>query len=1179
MRHPAVRVPLRAALLLPALLLPACFGGGGALSSSEAETAGNFEVVAINMPEGGVWELNRAIKIEFNHPVDPGSISFSSILIQGTQQGSSGRPVTGSFEIEAGTDGKVVVFRPSCPRNDAFDDGAFLPGGYGYRVELPTQGSYGASVLRDTGGHKLSKGIQRNFRTPIAPGEQLFLDRSPFPAAVIGVEWPERLNMFTDPEPVIAVHFDQPIDSRSSNLTKENVFVQYSAELASAGGTPTFPAGNLVPGRLVLAQNCTKEGATLNFQIAGLLPPDRSLRLTVSNQFRDIAGQRQIEYWNSPVHVTPTLETVYGAGALGFTESDPTMDEFGDWFGDSSMIDLAAGLTLPPADWSPGGITAGFDFPGRFVAEEDDFYWNEPNGEVLTDGQTILTDSNNRSFTVYNGVLYCDDFKIETGSTLRGRGANPLIVYATGSVTIYGTLDVSGNDSHWPTSLNSPQFPEGPVLGECGGGLGGIASADGLTETLRGDPGDGPFGLKGAGGGGGEGGFNQQQNIGSSSTETARLLVGGGGGGTFALTSNLAINIDWPLSSHRPNGCDRANADHDPVRSPYWPDGVYRDVIDDQTFPVWGGEDGMRGSSAEAPDKGVFFDPNNPGTTAPHGTYGMEDERVDQVFPRDPSPSSTTWDPYWDTPEIPFDYGHPTDGPDPGLAGASVFSTDGFTGNDFFGSRYNPATGEVIRGELLTPWAGSGGGASGDSQVIQRQTINGVLQPVVASFPARPFPPNNGYYRKGCPGGGGGGQLQILAIGDLILGNTSKIDADGGIGHGGESTIYSYGQISGSGGGSGGHIILHTASKLNVVALPLTGSSFSAITTTNTVRAVGGRRGWAGSWCSRMRGYTNVYDGNGDLMVGRGGAGGNGVIQIHVPDPANDIVWPIAVRSIIRKYIHDDDPAFNKPVNADRLEEAYDLFASPRPYALLPFFSAQSQVQSKWIDTGLAKLRNPSGGTGPFPDWSSDIVRFAGIQTGDGMVQKIGSYVKPLADVVSIPVTTANYSSESVVFSGASTTFAGQEHLLRTPALLQGYDLLPDEAAAALSFEVTGASYDPVSDRLTLTTSSLDGSLLFALNPPNNSSLRPKFFRISTTGAKDYLPGSASVRFEFQGADDPAVSTTYTAWTSNLAALQGKRAVRYRVSFDINADGEIGGGVSQASPRPVLEYVKVPFEW
>ena len=64
---------------------------------------------------------------------------------------------------------------------------------------------------------------------------------------------------------------------------------------------------------------------------------------------------------------------------------------------------------------------------------------------------------------------------------------------------------INGNNAQWPTSLNSPQFPQGGAGGEGGGGKGGDASMVTNAETLRGQDGDSPFVLAGSGGGGGGG--------------------------------------------------------------------------------------------------------------------------------------------------------------------------------------------------------------------------------------------------------------------------------------------------------------------------------------------------------------------------------------------------------------------------------------------------------------------------------------------------------------------------------------------------------------------------------------------------------------------------------------------------------------------------------------------------
>ena len=804
----------------------------------------------------------------------------------------------------------------------------------------------------------------------------------------------------------------------------------------------------------------------------------------------------------------------------------------------------------------------------------------------------MFTDSNSRVFTVYNGVIYVDDFYLAEDAVLRCRGSNPVVIYAQGTVEIYGELDAGGNNSHWPTSLNSPQFPEGPILGECGGGLGGQASAQGLTETIRGNPGDGPFGFTNIGGGGGEGGFQQTQNQGSSAIQTARLMAGGGGGGTFALTSNEAIWWSAWKSSERPASAENNGPDHDPSYSSRFPDGVDRDINtwDFYTFPlpVFGGEDGMRGSSFEA--DGYTPDGANPNT---QGVFGMEDETVDVVSPKDPhafSNQAKDFNPQWDTsvgsedPSTwPFDWGHPTAGPDPGAAGSSVFSVDGDTSNDFFGSRLND-DGSVTVGELLTAWAGSGGGASGDSQSMPRGTdpVTGARLPLDEAFPARPFPPSNGYYRKGAPGGGGGGQLQILAVGPIILGDETLIRSDGGIGHGGESTIYTYGQISGSGGGSGGHVILHSATELDLSSINIgiantAGDVLTQLSPTIILRSKGGRRGWAGSWNSRVPGSSNKYDGNGSLMVGRGGAGGNGVIQVHVPDPATDILWHAQARPGIDKFVAN----FGVGITSN-VERVLSLYSTPEPHVLLPFFSSRSQVQSVWVDTGLAYLHldpNLSGNYPQYRDLSGQALLEAdGFDDSTGLVDTASGQVTALPDLLVGNYSVAQLTAHSLTLSGASTLFAGMVHFLRHPAALEGYAVLPDSTKTSANYLVVDADYDSVFDILTLTTDSQDGSML--ANVGLTWVLQPRFFSITTTANRDSLPTSASVSFEFQGTNDvsdpnatlPGPST----WTSDLSVLNGQRWIRYRVSFDIDSQSS---GVSQSNAKPILEYFKLPFVW
>ena len=655
------------------------------------------------------------------------------------------------------------------------------------------------------------------------------------------------------------------------------------------------------------------------------------------------------------------------------------------------------------------------------------------------------------------------------------------------------------------------------------------------------------------------------------------LIAGGGGGGSFSQTWNEAIVWDGWTAAQRPSSADNQKHDHQPDRHPYWPDGVWRDpALGARRLPVPGGEDGMRGSSVDAV---LGFDPENP-PTLPHGVYGMEDGLPDYV---DPPDQASQVDPAWDSPLIPFDYGHPTNGPDGGRRGVSVFSADGSTGNDFWGARIN-LDGSLTRGELLIPWAGSGGGASGDSFQVQRETDGfGNLLNVNLSWRMQPWPPNCGtsYYRKGAPGGGGGGQLQLLAIGPLVFGPSGSVSANGGIGHGGESTIFADRQVSGSGGGSGGHVILHSAAYIDLREL-VVGSAGHAgelgdLLFADAVTAVGGRRGWAASYLTTIPG-GNRQDGNGDLMIGRGGAGGNGVVQFHVADPGTDLLWPAAAEAGIRDYVHHGDPA-GTAADPDRVEEVLRFFSRPQPYVCVPLFASASQAQSVWIDTGLAGLRQPANGDGPFPDWADPALRFGGVLP-DGWVPRDGARVAALPELLRAPQRRAAFSSTGLVVSAASAVFAGREHFLRSPATLVGYDLLPSAEAPLATFEIVEAEYRPAADELRLGTRVTDGSLLLALDPAEDWALRPKFFRIDALGVKDGLPPSTAVRLEVQGSDDPeqpaSVVPAPNQWTADLALLKGKRFVRYRVTFEIDA---LGQGPSQASPKPSLGYLKLPFVW
>ena len=213
-----------------------------------------------------------------------------------------------------------------------------------------------------------------------------------------------------------------------------------------------------------------------------------------------------------------------------------------------------------------------------------------------------------------------------------------------------------------------------------------------------------------------------------------------------------------------------------------------------------------------------------------------------------------------------------------GAAGPSPF-LDAKDTNDFFGLR--PVVGNhgqligVLRGELAAVWAGAGGGGGGNAD------------------PASTFPTPNwnaASDEKGGAGGGAGGGLHVQALGRIVFGAGGQIRANGANGALGENTNF-LDHIGGTGGGgSGGHVVLETALFIDFTD----GGATPSNQTFDWIQAVGAplRTGPTQFVNPCCRGYSN------------GGAGGPGLVQLHVPDPVaqpgtssaqSDIVVPAAV--------------------------------------------------------------------------------------------------------------------------------------------------------------------------------------------------------------------------------------------------------------------------------------------
>lgn len=496
-----------------------------------------------------------------------------------------------------------------------------------------------------------------------------------------------------------------------------------------------------------------------------------------------------------------------------------------------------------------------------------------------------------------------------------------------------------------------------------------------------------------------------------------------------------------------------------------------------------------------------------------------------------------------------------------GLPGQGPF-IDPSNDNDFFGVRPVVSNGEfvgLVRGELPRLWAGYGGGGGGNAG---------------KNYPNPGW--NFGSDEKGGGGGGGAGGLHVKALGRIVFGTSGQILCNGGRGATGENTNF-LDHVGGTGGaGSGGHVILESATAVDFTDR---GTNLGA-----------GTRDFVLAGGFQLNQGTQGYVDNCCRTMSNGGAGGPGVVQIHVPEPTLapgdvgdfDILVPTAALGV-----------------ANPLDEV----SSPPPYVMIPTFGARSKARSKWISIGGADKR-PSGPDG--------LVRFLfdGIEPSGpnaGQIRRVGSTVASLAPLVTddhlLTSSTARILPDGITleltgaalgeFGAGSTSGVSNDIYLRTPALLANCIVRMRVVGSSSNFEdfpIARAAYDdvPGSEALRMTVSTergrLDGFNVGEEAGVTGFHVLPLFFQVVTNGLTNSLPTSAFVRIQFEAARDngfggPDESNLLVPWTSNIAEFNSQpdgelQFFRYELEFDLDAAGV---GVSRDTQPVTLDFLKIPF--
>jgi len=507
----------------------------------------------------------------------------------------------------------------------------------------------------------------------------------------------------------------------------------------------------------------------------------------------------------------------------------------------------------------------------------------------------------------------------------------------------------------------------------------------------------------------------------------------------------------------------------------------------------------------------------------------------------------------------------PTTFPAGGAAGVGPF-VDGDNENDFFGTHPVVSGGQItrlVRGELPSLWAGYGGGGGGNAD------------------PSNSFPTPNwtaASDEKGGAGGGGGGGVHIRALGRILFGTAAQLRCNGGRGGLGENTL-GQDHVGGSGGsGSGGHVILETASFVDFTD----GGAGVNATLRDWVQAVGG---------PRVTGTATPVD-----PVSFGGAGGPGVIQIHVP---NTVAPPT------NSSLTSDIVVPNLAVSSGN---ALDAVMSPAGIVIIPGFGSTSNARSKWISLGGADQQ---------PNGIPSQVRFLfegtqkAVGADEGKILSTAGAVDPLAPVLDenlegsatvsiLPdrrTLEVRGSSLDPLFNN-STSGVSNDIYLRNPALLEDFVLrldLVEDPDTFQDFVVAAAAYlEGASgfgdERLRMTIADDGGGDLQAFFDANvglgtvHYRLVPRFFRVLSGGNEDQLPPNSFIRVRFQAAADdgsgnPDEQNLLVDWTGDISQFNALPAgdlqfFRFEIQFELDT---LGMGVSSDTPGLSLDFLRVPF--
>jgi hypothetical protein len=1199
------------------LTLTACSGGS---SSSDSD----FALLSTNVADNVTWQINRPMWFTFNRPVDFSSVNLNSISIARVLGGSA----SGDFQMGtlAGTstpDPNTVVFQPHCPTVSDYSDAGLLPGGVSYILAIRS----GVDGIRSVSGSELGSIQSISFSTPDSDQPSvLFLDPTigpPLPRIYdatsaqpitsnfcyveiggdpdpdhgvrfmhpddpnLGAQTPAAfaspLNLYSDASSsvVVVLELNQPVNPASTNINSNTIRFEYLT-----GGDPSNPVHwSGMPHDVALAANCTTSGCRIRITPIGILPQGRTVRVVITPQLSDLVGQES----ELPIVVGSfVVGTAYDPGT---TTPGIAVDEKFEPFliagnAPGSLEDTTTAIDVPRAQWGNGQLSAAFNFGGT-GGLGGAFDWQigvqggtSPITVTLDTTFTLITDATQQhTEPVLGGVVDVRNLTIWPNGRLVVQGPNPCKILASGSVSIYGQLVLTGTNQIGVTAFNATNIPVPGAAGQAGGGKGGTANYLTTQSTPIGESGYGAFNTSGGGGGGGETGYGTDPN----GDEDHRRGAGGGGGAlghdvTYSRVHFNGTAVSIPCADQSVVGLDvepgfaggpfASGALHPPGTVPAGgPRGALPFFDDDPTNDFWGSMLTQAGTLIQG-------ELTHPWAGAGGGAGGNACDT--SHFPT--TPFSPTGDERGSgggggggSLTI-FCLGNITIGQLNGAGSGRIDASGGVGGQ-----------GEASGGALCV--GGGGGGGSGGHVILQTASQIDFTTCTSTSTPA------GGIYALGGEGG---------------VGASPAFPADipiGGASNGSPLPFASQDALpfASQPGVPNGLYYPNTSAPCGIAfppsgtpsppdyeaGLPVGMYAAQPSTSPNTVGNPSA---------------TNLGPEAPMLVaIGGGGDGGPGLIQLHVPSLAK-IKAPSAAGQTFYKILKPP------PVGTSLVTiNSNPVLAWNQ---LLPVFGPKSQAWSKWIPLGAASVDPLSntpkivdfffGGTDETTGHVNTVIPSGGTPAQAQVAELPTIFRAPLVIGTNPALPYLAPDGRTVVFDAATLS---DDIYTRNPNIVKQFalELTPHGSSTPATFNVGSASYIPASETVAIplfrVTVANSGAPLHVFGTGDSVDIRPRFFRISTQGVADSLPQSSgpgqagsTVTIEFQATtqtpDGSPNEETPSAFEKDISRLSNVavypnasqfRYVRFRISFDLLSDPT--AQLTPATPVTSLQFFRLPFKF